>query len=93
MIGLGSTATPPSGSPKKILTFLASHVNETAETANFVTSYGDDGQTVMLHSNRRTDAILLHAILVAQPSSDLIVKLAKGLLAHKKAGKWRNTQV
>jgi hypothetical protein len=35
---------------------------ETPGMANFVTSYGDQ-EFVMLHSNRRTDAILLDALI------------------------------
>ena len=61
--------------------------------ANFVTSYGDDGSLVMLHSNRRTDAILLDAWLACFPDDPIISKLAKGLLAHKKKGRWGSTQV
>lgn len=47
----------------------------------------------MLHSDRRTDAVLLLSLLLIDPNNRIIIKLAKGLLAHKKAGKWRNTQV
>ena len=71
------------------------HVNnsavETAGAANFFTSYGD--QTwVLLHSNRRTDAILLDALINDQPESDLIPKVVRGLLANRTAGRWENTQ-
>jgi uncharacterized protein YfaS (alpha-2-macroglobulin family) len=75
-----------------ILKHLKNKVNETAETANFITSYGDDGQFVMLHSDRRTDGILLEGLLTVDEKNSLIVKLVKGLLAHKKKGKWGNTQ-
>ena len=36
---------------------------ETPGTANFITSYGDQ-EYVMLHSNRRTDAVILDALIV-----------------------------
>ncbi|CAF1235550.1 unnamed protein product [Rotaria sordida] len=36
---------------------LKDKVSGTSETAYFITSYGHDGQSVMLHSNQRTDAI------------------------------------
>ncbi len=36
-----------------IWTHLKNKVNETAETANFISGYGDDGVYVMLHSDRR----------------------------------------
>ena len=46
----------------------------------------------MLHSDRRTDAILLEAILTIDPENKLCVKLAKGLLENKVKGRWNNTQ-
>ncbi len=71
------------------------HVNnravETAGAANFVTSYGDDAY-LMLHSNRRTDAVVLDALINDSPDSDLIPKVVNGLLAHRTAGRWNNTQ-
>ncbi|CAF1370238.1 unnamed protein product [Adineta steineri] len=71
---------------------LKGKVNETSETANFITSYGDDGQSVMLHSDQRTDAILLEALLYIDPNSSLCTKLCKGLQAHKVKGAWKSTQ-
>ncbi len=71
------------------------HVNnqvvETAGAANFITGY-DDNAYVLLHSNRRTDAVLLDAIISDNPNSDLIPKVVNGLLAHRKQGRWSNTQ-
>ncbi len=71
------------------------HVNnqvvETAGAANFTTGYGDDAY-VLLHSNRRTDAVLLDALISDNPESDLIPKLVTGLLAHRTKGHWGNTQ-
>ncbi|CAF3824365.1 unnamed protein product [Rotaria sordida] len=76
----------------KIYKHLKGKVNETSETAHFITSYGDDGQSVMLHSNQRTDAILLEALLYIDPKSTLCTKLCKGLQAHKVKGAWKSTQ-
>ena len=71
------------------------HINnravETAGAANFTTSYGDQAY-LLLHSNRRTDALLLDALIADQPQNDLIPKVVTGLLAHRKAGRWYNTQ-
>ncbi|KNC56184.1 uncharacterized protein AMSG_02198 [Thecamonas trahens ATCC 50062] len=93
LVALSVTSVGGIDDPKAaILKHLAGRVNETAQTAFFVSDYGDEGAYVMLHSNRRTDAVLLEALLEAEPDSDLIVKVAKGLLAHRRAGKWRNTQ-
>ena len=71
------------------------HINnravETAGAANFTTSYGDDAY-LLLHSNRRTDAVILDALIADNPQSDLIPKVVNGLLAHRKKGHWSNTQ-
>ncbi|MGW8319562.1 MAG: alpha-2-macroglobulin family protein [Candidatus Promineifilaceae bacterium] len=71
------------------------HVNnqavETAGAANFVTSYSDDDY-VLLGSNRRTDAVVLDALIADQPQNDLIPKVVNGLLAHRTRGRWGNTQ-
>jgi uncharacterized protein YfaS (alpha-2-macroglobulin family) len=47
---------------------------------------------VLLHSDRRADAILLEAMIGDQPSATLVPKIVKGLLAHRKAGRWSSTQ-
>ncbi len=70
---------------------LNNRATETAGAAHFVTGYGDDGY-LLLHSDRRADGILLDALIGDQPDSDLIPKLVSGLLAHRTAGRWANTQ-
>jgi uncharacterized protein YfaS (alpha-2-macroglobulin family) len=70
---------------------LTNRVTETAGAASFVESYSD-GAAVLLHSNRRTDAVILDALLSVKPDSDLIPKLIRGLLAHRVNGRWMNTQ-
>jgi uncharacterized protein YfaS (alpha-2-macroglobulin family) len=64
---------------------------ETASAANFTTSYGDQAY-LLLHSDRRTDAIILDAMIAGDPQSDLIPKVVNGLLAHRTRGRWDNTQ-
>jgi uncharacterized protein YfaS (alpha-2-macroglobulin family) len=64
---------------------------ETAAHAQFTTSYSD-GAHVLLHSARRTDGIVLEAMIEVSPDSDLIEKVAKGLLAHRRRGRWSSTQ-
>lgn len=66
-------------------------VDETAAAAHYVTNYSDGGH-VLLHSDRRVDALMLEALIADQPQSDLIPKLVEGLLAHRKAGRWSSTQ-
>ena len=71
------------------------HVNnrvvETPGAANFTIAY-DEQTYLLLSSDRRTDAILLDALIDDNPNSDLIPKLVNGLLAHREKGRWSNTQ-
>src|SRR5215813_1165984 len=68
-----------------------SRVEETAGAAHFTTSY-KDGAHLLLHSDRRADAIILEALIGDDPKNDLISKIVRGLLAARKAGRWKNTQ-
>ena len=70
---------------------LGNRAEETAGTAHFTAAYGDD-EYLLLHSSRRTDAVILDALILDQPGSDLIPKVVRGLLAHRKRGRWENTQ-
>jgi hypothetical protein len=70
---------------------LNNRAEETAATAHFTTSYSD-GAHLMLHSNRRADGIILESLIGDDPKNDLIPKIVRGLLAHRKAGRWENTQ-
>jgi alpha-2-macroglobulin len=76
---------------KAILRHAGNRVSETAGAANFTTSYADGGY-LLLSSDRRVDAVMLEALIAEQKDSDLIPKLVTGLLAHKKRGRWENTQ-
>ena len=95
--GLGWLLSVLSGDPSanahvlKIRRFLNNRLTETAAGAHFVSSMTDDAH-LTLHSNRRTDGVLLDAFITDQPQSDVIVKLVRGLLAHRKKGRWGNTQ-
>jgi uncharacterized protein YfaS (alpha-2-macroglobulin family) len=71
---------------------LANRATETAGTASFATDYGEQGGYLLLHSSRRTDAVLLEALIADQPKSDLVSKLVEGLLGHRRKGRWENTQ-
>ncbi len=76
---------------KTILAHLGNQVRETAGAAHFTTRYSD-GAHLLLHSDRRTDGVLLEALIDADRNSDLIPKLVRGLLAQRTAGHWNNTQ-
>jgi alpha-2-macroglobulin len=86
-------ADDPNSGPEleAIRRYVANRAVETAGAANFTTEY-DDQTYLTLSSNRRTDAVLLDALIADNPDSDLIPKLVNGLLAHRKQGRWGNTQ-
>ena len=66
-------------------------VVESAGAAAFITDYGEDAY-LLLHSNRRTDAIVLDALITMAPESDLVAKVVAGLLANRVKGRWNNVQ-
>lgn len=70
---------------------VANRVTETAGAAHFVSGY-KDSDWVLLHSDRRADGVLLEAMIGDQKESTLIPKIVKGLLGHRKEGRWLNTQ-
>ena len=76
---------------KEIRRMVANRVVETPAAANFTDGY-DDQNYLLLGSDRRTDAILLDALIEDNPKSDLIPKIVNGLLAHRTKGRWENTQ-
>jgi len=76
---------------KAIVRHALNKVSETAGAANFTTSYGD-GAYLLLASDRRVDSVMLESLIQEQKDLDLIPKLVTGLLAHRKAGRWLNTQ-
>jgi uncharacterized protein YfaS (alpha-2-macroglobulin family) len=71
--------------------FISNRAVETADSANFTTSYGDDAY-LMLHSNRRTDGVILQTLINQDPQNDLIPKVVNGLLAHRTQGHWGSSQ-
>jgi uncharacterized protein YfaS (alpha-2-macroglobulin family) len=70
---------------------LNNRATETAGAAHFASSYSD-GDYLLLNSDRRADGVILEALIADQPKSDLIPKIVRGLLAHRKQGRWENTQ-
>lgn len=70
---------------------LNNRATETAGMAHFASSYSD-GDYLLLNSDRRADGVILEALIKDQPQNDLIPKIVRGLLAHRTAGRWENTQ-
>jgi uncharacterized protein YfaS (alpha-2-macroglobulin family) len=74
-----------------IMRHALNKVSETAGAANFTTAYSD-GAHLLLSSDRRVDGIMLESLIQEAKNSDVIPKLVTGLLAHRKRGRWLNTQ-
>ena len=66
-------------------------MTETAGDAHFITK-GSQQDYLTMHSARRVDAIVLSGLISADPESDAIPKLVRGLLKHRVKGRWNNTQ-
>ncbi|HEX6369917.1 MAG TPA: alpha-2-macroglobulin family protein [Longimicrobium sp.] len=74
-----------------LLRHVTSRATDTPSTATFVTRY-TEGEYLLLHSDRRTDGVVLEALLRADPRNELVVKTVRGLLGHRVGGRWSNTQ-
>lgn len=70
---------------------ISNAVTETAGAATFTTSVSEQDY-VILRSDRRTDAIVLDAVIGEARESDLIPKVVAGLLGHQVGGRWNNVQ-
>ncbi len=70
---------------------IANRANETPGAATFTASYTDAAHLV-LGSDRRTDGIVLDALITEQPDSDLIPKVVAGLIGNQVKGRWDNIQ-
>jgi uncharacterized protein YfaS (alpha-2-macroglobulin family) len=80
-----------SADARELLRVIRNHATDTAATATFATSYGGE-EHLILSSARRSDAVVLEALIAADSGSDLIAKTARGLLAHRTRGRWSGTQ-
>jgi uncharacterized protein YfaS (alpha-2-macroglobulin family) len=78
-------------SRQALLRSIQQRVSETAAAATFASHYGDHAH-LLFYSSRRSDAVVLEGVMAADPDSDLIVKVVRGLLAHRRQGRWANTQ-
>ena len=79
-------ATDPAREPtvRKVLDFLADRGGAAEVTGDY--------EHLLLHSDARTDAVLLEALIAAQPASGMIANLADGLLARRVEGRWGTSQ-
>jgi uncharacterized protein YfaS (alpha-2-macroglobulin family) len=73
-----------------IETSLLNRAVDTAGAVTFATDYTEDA-FVIAHSDRRTDGIVLDALVTQTPTSELIPKTVAGLMAgQSNAGHWNN---
>jgi len=91
LLGLFAQDKSAEAERKAIMKRALNQVSETAGAANFTTSYAD-GAYLLLASDRRVDGVMLESLIQEQKDLDLIPKIVTGLLAHRKAGRWLNTQ-
>lgn len=91
LLGVMAQQADAAAERKDLLRHLDNQATETAAAANFVTSTSDGGYLI-LHSDRRVDAVILESLIAEARDHDLIPKLVVGLLGHTKAGRWESTQ-
>ena len=70
---------------------FANSVVETPGGATFAVDYGESDYLIA-QSDRRSDGIILDALITEQPDSDLIPKVVSGLLSRQENGRWNNAQ-
>jgi uncharacterized protein YfaS (alpha-2-macroglobulin family) len=70
---------------------IANAATETAGAATFATAYTEDAY-VIAASDRRTDGVILDALIAEAPDSDLIPKVVTGLLGRQVRGHWNSAQ-
>ena len=87
---LSVLAGTPTG--ERLYRHLLNRASVTESTAQFAAEYHEQEGHLLLASSRRTDALALWALMDHAPQSDLIPKLVRGLLAHRKRGHWGSTQ-
>ena len=77
---------------EKIIAFFEIKIVSQGDHAHFVCNVSDQDQYISLHSNNRTDSIVLYALLHLDPNHEIVPKLVKSVLAQRQNGHWRNTQ-
>ncbi|KMQ49735.1 Uncharacterized protein CHISP_3365 [Chitinispirillum alkaliphilum] len=85
--------SPDAQETLNILRSLNNRVHETASDAHFIQNSSYDDSYLVFQSDYRGDAVVLEALMKVSPDNDLIVKLVRGLLGNRRAGRWSNSQV
>jgi uncharacterized protein YfaS (alpha-2-macroglobulin family) len=88
LTALAKTADPRAARLVEELVSGTSELAGTAHVRDAASSEWDD----LFHSQHRSDAMALRALLQARPDHPLVPKLVRGLLEARQGGRWRNTQ-
>jgi uncharacterized protein YfaS (alpha-2-macroglobulin family) len=75
----------------ELLGDILSATHETAAAATVTTGF-TDGERLLLVSNHKTSALAMDALLREVPEHPLVTKLARGVLAGRRHGRWGSTQ-
>jgi uncharacterized protein YfaS (alpha-2-macroglobulin family) len=70
---------------------ITNAATETAGAATFATAYSEDAYVIAV-SDRRSDGVILDALVSEAPRSDLIPKVVAGLLGQQRRGHWDSAQ-
>lgn len=77
--------------PERLARRLTNAAIETTSAVHF--SEGrNESLRLMMHSDDRTDAIILHALLAATPEDPIVEKVVRGLVRARVQGRWSTTQ-
>ncbi len=82
------------GKSDKVLELLRNLENsavETAAGAHFA-EVTTEGQALLMHSQARTDAVVLRVLLDVDPEHVLLSKIVRGLMASRVRGSWETSQ-
>ncbi|MDQ6658062.1 MAG: hypothetical protein M3Z00_07540 [Actinomycetota bacterium] len=79
------------GTRATLLQILNNAAVDDAGSVSFTNAVTDDAWTT-LQSDRRTDGLILDALISVKPDSDLIGKIVSGLMAAQRGGRWDNVQ-
>jgi uncharacterized protein YfaS (alpha-2-macroglobulin family) len=79
---------------KKIDELYRTIANAGVETASAIhfSEGRSEGLKLMMHSDDRTDAIVLSALLAVRPDDSMIEKIVRGLMRARVDGRWSTTQ-
>lgn len=76
---------------KLMMNFIKSLAIQSEKSVHFMTSYGNDGKSIMYYTFKRTDSIVLEALLNLEKDSELVPKLVHGIYENRHNGLWNTS--